>query len=243
MSMRGLLRGLVFLASLVAIGFLVQAMQLDAFLDKTWIDAEVRGRGFAGEAMLVGVGAVFVAVGLPRQVISFLAGYAFGFTTGMAVALAATALGCIITFFYARFLGRDVVSRRFPGKIRRIDDFLADNPFTMTLLIRFLPAGSNLLTNLAAGVSRVGWLPFVAGSAIGYIPQTAVFALVGSGIGVDPVWRIGLSVVLFLACGGLGIYLYRRYRHGKSLENGTGPENGAAAPPANTAADTSVGGG
>ena len=222
MRARGILRGLVFLASLVAIGFLVQAMQFDSFLDKAWIDSEIRGRGFTGEALLVLTGAVFVAVGLPRQVISFLAGYGFGFVAGLGLGLAATTLGCIISFFYARFLGLDVIQRRFPGKDRRIDDFLADNPFTMTLLIRFLPAGSNLLTNLAAGVSRVGWLPFVAGSAIGYIPQTAVFALVGSGIGVEPVWRIGLSVVLFVVCGGLGIHLYRRYRHGKSLDGDNG---------------------
>jgi len=216
-----MLRGLVFLASLVAIGFLIQAMQLDSFLDKAWIDTEIRGRGLTGELILFAIGGVFVAVGLPRQVISFLAGYGFGFTTGLVVALAATTLGCIISFFYARFMGRDVVARKFPGKIQRVDDFLSDNPFSMTLLIRFLPAGSNLLTNLAAGVSRVGWLPFVAGSAIGYIPQTAVFALVGSGIGVDPVWRIGLSVVLFVISGVLGIHLYRRYRHGKSLNEET----------------------
>jgi uncharacterized membrane protein YdjX (TVP38/TMEM64 family) len=225
MSAKGILRGLIFLASLVAIGFLIRAMQLDSFLDKAWIDSEIRGRGITGEVLLVATGAVFVAVGLPRQIISFLAGYGFGFVTGLGLGLAATTLGCIISFFYARFLGRDVIQRRFPGRVRRIDDFLADNPFTMTLLIRFLPAGSNLVTNLVAGVSKVGWVPFVAGSAVGYIPQTAVFALVGSGIGVDPVWRIGLSVVLFVVCGGLGIHLYRRYRHGKSLE----ADNGAAA--------------
>lgn len=232
MSAKGILRGLVFLASLVAIGFLVRAMQLDSFLDKAWIDTEIRGRGVTGEMLLVATGAVFVAVGLPRQIISFLAGYGFGFIAGLGLGLAATTLGCVISFFYARFLGRDVIARRFPGRVRRIDDFLADNPFTMTLLIRFLPAGSNLVTNLAAGVSSVGWLPFVAGSAVGYVPQTAVFALVGSGIGVDPVWRIGLSVVLFVVCGGLGIHLYRRYRHGKSLEaeNGNGGNEAAAQP-------------
>jgi uncharacterized membrane protein YdjX (TVP38/TMEM64 family) len=221
-SARGLLRGLMFLASLVVVGFLIQAMQLDSFLDKAWIDAEIRGRGLTGEMILVGIGSVFVAVGLPRQVISFLAGYGFGFSEGLAIALAATTGGCILTFFYARFMGRDVVARKFPGKVRRIDDFLTDNPFTMTLLIRFLPAGSNLLTNLAAGVSKVSAVAFISGSAIGYIPQTAVFALVGSGISVDPVWRIGLSVLLFLACGGLGIHLYRKHRQGKSLngENG-----------------------
>ncbi|MBT6095976.1 MAG: TVP38/TMEM64 family protein [Rhodospirillaceae bacterium] len=217
MSARGLVRGLAFLASLVAIGFLIQAMQLDSFLDKAWIDTEIRGRGLTGELLLVGIGAVFVAVGLPRQIISFLAGYGFGLAEGLAIALAATTIGCVITFFYARFMGRDLVARKFPGKIRRIDAFLADNPFTMTLLIRFLPAGSNLLTNLAAGVSSVSAVAFIAGSAFGYIPQTAIFALVGSGISVDPVWRIGLSIVLFLASGVLGIHLYRKYRHGKSL--------------------------
>ena len=124
MSARGLVRGLAFLASLVAIGFLIQAMQLDSFLDKAWIDTEIRGRGLTGELLLVGIGAVFVAVGLPRQIISFLAGYGFGLAEGLAIALAATTIGCVITFFYARFMGRDLVARKFPGKIRRIDAFL-----------------------------------------------------------------------------------------------------------------------
>ena len=226
MSARGLLRGLIFLASLVGIGFLIQAMQLDLFLDKAWIDSDIRDRGLRGEFILVCIGTVFIAVGLPRQVISFLAGYGFGFNGGLIIALTATTLGCITTFFYARFLGRELVERKFPVKIRRIDNFLADNPFAMTLLIRFLPAGSNLLTNLAAGVSKVGAFPFIIGSGLGFIPQTAVFALVGSGISVDPIWRISLSVALFLVCGGLGIHLYRRYRRGKRLngENGNGSD-------------------
>ena len=223
MSARGLLRGLIFLASLVGIGFLIQAMQLDLFLDKAWIDSDIRDRGLRGEFILVCIGTVFIAVGLPRQVISFLAGYGFGFTAGLIIALTATTLGCITTFFYARFLGRELVERKFPVKIHRIDNFLADNPFAMTLLIRFLPAGSNLLTNLAAGVSKVGAFPFIIGSGLGFIPQTAVFALVGSGISVDPIWRISLSVALFLVCGGLGIHLYRR---GNRLngENGNGSD-------------------
>ena len=222
MSVRGLVHGLAFLVLLVAIGFLIQTMQLDTFLNKAWIDSSIRNRGISGEVLFIGIGAVFVAIGLPRQVISFLSGYGFGFTTGVLVALSATILGCIITFCYSRFLGRDIVAHKFPDKIRRIDDFLTDNPFSMTLLIRFLPAGSNLLTNLAAGVSRVGSIAFIAGSAIGYVPQTAVFALVGSGIDVDPIWRICLSIILFLICGGLGIHLYRRYRCGKSVNEASG---------------------
>ena len=219
MSPRQILKGLILIATLVAVGFLFESMHLD----KDWIDADVRGKGLSGEIIFVLAGGLFTGIGLPRQILSFLAGYAFGFAEGTTLAVLGTTLGCAAAFFYSRLLGRSSVAKRFPGRIKKIDDFLADNPFTMTLLIRLLPAGSNALTNLAAGVSAVRPMPFILGSALGYIPQTMVFALGGSGITLDPELRISLSVALFIASGALGVYLYRRYRHGKSLDEA---ENG-----------------
>ena len=87
----------------------------------------------------------------------------------------------------------------------------------MTLLIRLLPVGSNLATNLIAGVSSAGGIAFIGGSTVGYIPQTVVFALLGSGINLDPEIRISLSVALFFVSATLGVYLYRRYKRGKGL--------------------------
>lgn len=81
--------------------------------------------------------------------------------------------------------------------------------------------GSNLITNLAAGVAGVRGIPFFAGSILGYLPQTVVFALLGSGIQVDPVFRIGASVVLFVASGVMGVWLFRRFRHGRHLDAAT----------------------
>ncbi len=219
MTARVLVRGLFFIASLVAVGYLLQATGLGDSLDKAWIDTDVRGQGLTGEALFVAAAALFTAIGLPRQIVAFLAGYAFGLATGTGLALAGTVGGCILAFAYARLLGRDLVASRFPARVGRIDAFLRDNPFTMTLLIRSLPVGSNLLTNLAAGVSSVGALPFIAGSGIGYIPQILVFALVGSGITIDPVARISLSIALFVFSGILGVYLYRRHRHGRRLDD------------------------
>ncbi|MEE8393236.1 MAG: VTT domain-containing protein [Rhodospirillales bacterium] len=218
MGPKVLIRGLVFIATLAILGYVLKFSGLDILLDKAWIDAEVRGRGLGGIALFVGVAGLATAIGLPRQIVSFLGGYAFGFALGTLLALAGTVAGCICSFFYSRMLGRELVASRFPGRVRRIDGFLSENPFSMTLLIRLLPLGSNLVTCLAAGVSRVGAAPFVAGSAIGYIPQTMVFALVGSGIHLDPALRIGISVVLFVVSGILGVYLYRRHRHGKTFD-------------------------
>ena len=218
MSTRVLVRGLVLFVSLVLLGVVFRATSLGTFFTEQWIDDVVRGHGIEGDLIFLAVGALLTAVGLPRQLVAFLGGYGFGFVWGTALATSAAAIGCVIAFFYARLFGRDLVQHRFPDRIKHIDDFLHDNPFTMTLLIRFLPFGSNLLTNLAAGVSSVHATPFIAGSAIGYLPQMIVFALVGSGITLDPAFRISVSVVLFIASGALGAYLYRKYRHGKSLD-------------------------
>jgi len=232
MSMKLVLRGGTLLASLIAIVVVIRLSGLAAALDEHWIDDYVRGHGIVGMLAFIGVGGLFTAVGLPRQIISFLAGYAFGLAEGALMGVLATVSGCILTFYYARFLGRDLIAHKFPGKVKRVDDFLAGNPFLMTLLIRFLPMGSNLVTNLAAGVTRVPAPAFFAGSAIGYLPQTLIFALVGTGIEVDPAANIGLAVALFVVSGVLGVYLYRKYRHGHSidpdLDNGNGAHGGEA---------------
>lgn len=218
-KLRVFLRGLLFIASLVALGYLIDVAQLRGLLDKAWIDTHVRGQGPAGEALFVAVGALFTAVGLPRQVVAFLAGYAFGLVEGGALGLVSALLGCMGAFYYARLFGRGVIFARFPSRVRKVDEFIHDHPLTMTLLIRLLPVGSNLVTNLAAGVSSVRVAPFLSGSALGYIPQTVVFALLGSGIALQPVFRIGLAVALFIASGALGVYLYHRYRHGRRLDD------------------------
>ena len=220
MNLSSLIKGFMVLVSLIAIGFLVKFLQIDAGFNEAWIDSDIRNSGVQGELLFILIGGAFTAVGLPRQGVSFLAGYAFGFVEGTVLGIAATALGCIFTFYYARLLGRDFVKSRYQQRIQSVDDFLHDNPFTMTLLIRFLPIGSNLVTNLAAGVSSVSTFAFIMGSALGYIPQTAIFALLGSGVNVNDKVMLVVGVVGFVISGVLGVYLYRKYRHGKSIGEG-----------------------
>ena len=217
MKLRTYLPGLVFLTTLAAIGYALESGLAEQLLSKDWIDANVRGKGIPGELLFIAVGGVATAVAVPRHIVSFLGGYAFGLGLGTALALAATELGCVIAFFYARLIGRPLVSARLGARVRRVEDFLAANPFSMTLLIRLLPVGNNFATCRAAGVSRVPARPFLLGSLVGYIPQTLVFALAGSGIEMGASARLALAVLLFVISGAIGIWLYRRYRHGKSL--------------------------
>ena len=217
MKWRALFKGLLMLAVLAGVGWLLKTTPRGSFFERDAIDALVKGQGWRGEALFILAGGLLTAVGFSRQAVAFMGGYAFGLAMGTGLSVAAAALGCATAFCYARFFGREAIARRFSEKIRRSDAFLGEHPFAMTLLIRFLPVGSNLLTNLAAGVSSVSGVIFVTASAVGYVPQMVIFALVGSGVHLDTGYGIGLSVILFVASGLLGVHLYRKYRHGKRL--------------------------
>ena len=147
------LRGIGLIIFLAALGFAVQSDGFGGVFNQDWVDNNVRGAGAKGNLIfLLGAG-LFIALGLPRQIVSFLGGYAFGFLLGTGLALAATSLGCVISFTFARFMGREFVVARFSSRLKKADGFLKLNTFVMALLIRLLPLGSNLMTNLVAGVS------------------------------------------------------------------------------------------
>ena len=212
LDIRSLSRGLLFIAVLVGIGLLIRSGGPGGLFTREWVESEILGRGVEGQLIFLGAAAVFTAVGLPRQLVAFLGGFAFGLLAGFAYSLLAAILGCILTFFCARLIGRDALSRRFPGRLKRADAFLSQNTFTTTLIIRLLPVGSNFFTSLAAGLSRANPTPFFLGSGLGYVPQMLIFALLGSGINIETELRISVSILLFLISGVLGAYLYRRFR-------------------------------
>ncbi len=212
------LRGIFLILSLIALGLLVKNAGLDHLFDRDWINTNVRGHGYQGFGVFLAAGALITAIGLPRQIVAFFGGYVFGAVSGAVVAAVAALGGCLLAFYYARWFGRAVVRRMFPEKLRRFDGFIGGDPFSMTLLIRLLPVGSNLITNLIAGVSSIPRLRFFAGSFVGYLPQSLIFALAGSGLTVDSRWRIATSVVLFVLAGLLALPLYRRMRHGRSYD-------------------------
>ena len=220
MNERVILKGLALMLSLALLGYLFNSSDLGNSVNEAWIDARVRGHGVNGALLFLLMGGLFTAIGLPRQIIAFLGGYAFsGIWLGTLLGALAALLGCILTFAYARFFGRGLLRSRLGERAGRFDRFVHLHPFSMTVLIRLLPAGSNLLTNLAAGISSIRPAYFFSGTFLGYLPQTLVFALVGSGVHIAPALKLALAIGLFLISGVLGVWLYRRYRHGLSLDD------------------------
>jgi uncharacterized membrane protein YdjX (TVP38/TMEM64 family) len=216
-SARVFVRGFVLIVLLVAGGWLIKTFASE-LADEAWVDAHIRGSGLVGDLTFIAIASLLAACGFPRQVISFTAGYAFGLGMGFTHGMIAAGIGCVLAFLAARYVARDLVAHRLPSRFKRIDEFLSGNTFSATLAIRFLPLGNNLAVNLAAGLSRASGPTFVIASVLGYVPQTFVFALLGSGLNVDPELRLSLGVVLFVVATALGIALFRKYRRAREVE-------------------------
>ncbi len=179
---------------------------------ETTLTATLAEGGLRGQTVFLLLSTFLVAIGLPRQIPAFAAGYAFGPWYGTIIALVAQVLACSLDFIWARAIAQDFCRRKFGAKLAWIDRTLARHPFTATLMLRLMPVGNNLLLNLAAGLTSVRMLPFLAASAIGFIPQTLVFALLGKGSAPDHAHLLLLGGATFLASALLGLLLLRRNR-------------------------------
>lgn len=206
--MRLLSRPLLLLVGLIAAGLAWRLMPRDGAALARLSAIAIRGGGGGGTFLLAS--ALAVAIGMPRQTVAFAAGLGFGVWRGLALALAAQMLGCLADFLWARTLAGPGLRRRIAaGHWRRLADHLAASPFRATLMLRLLPVGNNLVLNLAAGFAGLAAFPFLAASLIGYVPQSVVFVLLGSGIAIGARARIALGFGLFAASFLLGLALLR----------------------------------
>ena len=221
---RIILRGAILIAVLVAAGVFFNRVEFEQMLGWFNFSADADAGLLHGPAAYFVLAAVFTGAGGPRQVISFFAAYFFGLAGGFVLALIATLAGCALAVAAASGF-REPARRFIRGKLDVAIQLWAKNAFGFTLILRLLPFTSNLVTNLAAGATGVPKLRFFSATAVGYIPQTAVFALMGSGVNIQSGTQVTLSIVLFGASVLLGVWIYAHYR--KELKR-NGAQGGAA---------------
>ncbi len=210
-----LIKGLLVLISLILLGLLVNFILPSTDFNQAWIDNKVKNQGTLGILYFTLFCMITTACGLPRQLAAFLGGYAFGVVNGALLATLGATLGCILSFYFARIVARSIITHKFPKKVNSINRFLHHDTFTKTIIIRLLPIGSNLITNLVVGVTQAKGSHFITGSFIGYLPQMIIFSLAGSGVEVLSFWKIGLSVFLFIISTLLSVRLYYQYKMDK----------------------------
>ncbi|MEJ2767018.1 VTT domain-containing protein [Photobacterium sp. MCCC 1A19761] len=184
--------------------------------DQNWIAAYITDNGMSGTLILVLFGALFTGCGGPRQLIAFTFGFAFGWFTGFLLCLLSTILSAMGCYWLAHLMLKSALNRYFGHRYQRFQLFVRKQPFIKVLIVRLFPVGSNLLTNLFSGAAGVPVKPFVTASLLGYIPQTLIFALAGSGLGGAHQYQLVASLFLGMISLLLTHYLYQRYKKNHS---------------------------
>jgi uncharacterized membrane protein YdjX (TVP38/TMEM64 family) len=163
------------------------------------------------------VGAGLASLGFPRIILAAVGGAMFGVALGTLWSTVAAALAIMAPFSYSRHLGRELVAHRMGRRLQRFDDLLGQHGFMVVLLIRLCPVGNNFLTNYLAGVTAMPLGTFLAASFIGYLPQSLIFALLGSGFADHPQLRLWGGAALLAAFSVFFLWYFRRSKEGAKI--------------------------
>lgn len=166
-----------------------------------------------GALILTSILILALTIGFPRQLAAILSGYVFGALFGMIIATSAAIVGCIFTTNIARYFLHRMIKKSYPEQLSKVSNFFNHDTFLKAIIIRLIPAGSNFLTNVLAGVAKTPRTPYVFGSSIGFIPQMTVFSLLGSGLQINGQQQLIFSGALFVIALLLSAYVYKRTQH------------------------------
>lgn len=157
--------------------------------------------GHAALAALLFVAAYAAAVVLvppSGTVMTVTGGFVFGAVAGTALTVAGATAGATALFLVARFALGDWLRERAGTGIRRMRAGFQENELAYMLVLRLVPLFPFWLVNLAPAFLGVRVRTFVAGTAVGIIPGTAVYSVFGAGLGglLDTGGEFSLSGVL-----------------------------------------------
>lgn len=147
----------------------------------------------------------------PKNVLSIGAGMVFGFAGGVGVVVAAALLGAAATFWLGRCLGREAVETFTAARVEKLDAVLRQRGFAAVVGVRLVPVLPFTAVNYLAGLTSVGWRPYVLGTVLGILPGTVSYVTLGA-FGLQPGWQVPAAAASLglLTLGGLMVGVRRR---------------------------------
>jgi uncharacterized membrane protein YdjX (TVP38/TMEM64 family) len=202
---------------LLLMGGVIAALAVSVAQRPDWIlDALLAARE-AGLAGRFAFALVYVAAGLlmlPAGPITVAAGHAFGPVVGVLVAAPATCLASCLPFLLGRTLLRRSLSHHLDrvGEWPVIAEAIRRSAFQVVALLRATPLVPFPVLNYFVGAAPVRLRDFAAGSLVGMLPATVIYAWLGSLLpdprqaaqGVGPIpWSVLAGLALLTAAVGL----------------------------------------
>lgn len=171
---------LMFALVLAILTFGKSSMQLDESEYYRWFQAFAGSPWAVPIVVLTYVLAAFL--GVPQWAMIAGTVVTFGPVWGSVYSWIATMISASLDFWLGRWIGAERLKRFGGDLVNRITEIVRKNGFVTSFTIRLVPTGPFVLVNMAAGVSRMKFIAFMAGTALGIIPKIIVVGLIAQGV-------------------------------------------------------------
>lgn len=171
-----------------------------------WVDDS----GAFGPVVFVGLVALLTVALFPGTLAGIAAGALFGPVLGTALTVVGATLGATGSFLLGRRLGRAEVQRVLGDRGRRVDAWLGDQGLRAVLVLRLAPVVPFNAANVVLGTTSVTLRDYVVGTAVGIVPGSAVYVVLGSSVTEPGSPEFLLSAAALLALSGAALLIGRR---------------------------------
>ena len=107
-------------------------------------------------------------------------------------------------------MAKKFFQKKMRKRIKCLENIFTKSTFGIALGIRIMPIGCNTLLNMLVGATKIPFWKFWAGSALGYIPQNFIFALLGSVGKTENGLTVILSVLLYGSLLAVGFLIVKK---------------------------------
>lgn len=146
---------------------------------RNWVDAHM-ALALASYVLLY---FAVVALSVPvAGIMSIAGGFLFGWVLSAPASVLAAVLGAAAVFQIVKTSFGAALAERAGPMVQRLSRGFAENAFSLLLFLRLMPVFPFWAVNAVAGLSRIPMRTFLAATAIGIVPASLAFALVGSGL-------------------------------------------------------------
>ena len=142
---------------------------------------QVAALGPMGWLLFAAAATVLTAAGFPRLALCVIAGFLFGFKTGICITQASSLIAAYAVFLFVRWTGVHGAADRLASHRALKAVLHAHSPWSV-FVVRQLPM-HGMVTNALLAVTKVRHRDFLIGSFFGFLPYAVVATLAGSGVG------------------------------------------------------------
>ncbi len=146
--------------------------------------------------------AVSVTFVVPAAALTLVSGPLFGLVGGVIVTTIGANLGCHISYFLAKILGKDVITKYIKGGsfVEKARESATKNGFEFMMYARLIPLFPFAGVNYLSGIIGIRYLHYSIATFVGMLPGTIIYVYLGysaSNIGDNPIGLI-LSILLLV---------------------------------------------